>query len=112
MVYAAVALVSVAQTASMRPSWPRQLHEGRAPPEFTQRRQLHMQPRKAHVRALVVMAVLMLVCLCLSTQRTTQAVSQPVASQSLPAEASWPRRFETNGHVVLLYQTQVDAEPL
>jgi len=68
-----------------------------------------MNSRKAHVRAMVVMAVLMSVWLCFGAPRTVQATSQPTASQPLPAAASWPQRFETNGHVVLLYQPQVDA---
>src|SRR5262245_55244758 len=68
-----------------------------------------MQPRKAHVRVMVVMAVAMLVWLCIGTPYTAQAASQSTASPPPPAEASWPRRFATNGHVVLLYQPQVDA---
>src|SRR5215475_77978 len=68
-----------------------------------------MKPRKVHARAMVVTAMLMTVLLCVCAQLTAQTAAPPTASQPPSAEASWPRRFETNGHVVLLYQPQVDS---
>ena len=64
---------------------------------------------KTYGKALVVITALTTLLLWTGAPCKTEAASQPTAPQPAPAEASWPRRYEANGHTILLYEPQVDS---
>jgi hypothetical protein len=68
-----------------------------------------MKRWKPHGKTIVVIIVLATVLLWASGRGNAQTASQPTTPQPEPVEASWPRRAAANGHVVLMYQPQING---
>jgi hypothetical protein len=64
---------------------------------------------KPNGKALVITTVLTTMWLWAGEPRNAQAASQPTAQPPAAVETDWPRRYESNGYTVLLYQPQVET---